>query len=198
DGHTGHFRLRNVECNTLVYSSTKHLGHYPSSDEAENQFFAFSFDGMEIVRIDYHLDKAKLMDTSKPLVVAEQRLDNPSSAEQSMSFAVSNTQEHTSSFEYTAGFSVTVGTSGKIALPFVAEGEISVEASTSHEWTWGTEIKTSIMHSATFNVTAPPKKSVKATAKVSTGTMDVPFTMHVKVKSTGFTTETQVLASRRL
>ena len=47
------------------------------------------------------------------------------------------TVSQTESWGNTVGASVTVGTTFKTGVPFVSEGEVSMEVSASYEHTWG-------------------------------------------------------------
>lgn len=72
----------------------------------------------------------------------------------------------------------------------VAEGKLTVEASTSNTWTWGKTTQYSTQYTATFPVKAGPHNSVRASSVVNQGMLDVPYTMCMSSKSTGVKVET--------
>jgi len=72
----------------------------------------------------------------------------------------------------------------------VAESKLTVEASTTHNWTWGKTTEYTTQYTATFPVKASPQKSVRASSVVNQGTLDVPFTMYLSSKSSGVKVQT--------
>lgn len=67
---------------------------------------------MRIDRIDYDLDVGKII-SSTPLLLASQTLTNNTNQEQEMSFSLNETTSHTSTFEYSTGFTLATGTEFK-------------------------------------------------------------------------------------
>ena len=53
-------------------------------------------------------------------------------------FVASKAVTETRSFQYTGGFSVKVGTTFEVGIPVIAQAGISLEVSTTHEFTTGT------------------------------------------------------------
>ena len=62
---------------------------------------------------------------------------NSSSQSQTTKYTVSRTIIETSSFQHTAGASVSIGTSFSTGVPFLAEGKIEVEVTASYEYSAG-------------------------------------------------------------
>ena len=79
--------------------------NHPSGEVFNDQYFSFLFEDMNIDKIDYDLKLGKIL-TSTPLMLANQTLTNESNQEQQMSFSLSQTVTHTSSFDYTLGFTI--------------------------------------------------------------------------------------------
>ena len=88
-------------------------------------------------------------------------------------------------FNYTLGFTITIGASGKAGVPFVAEDEVKVETSNSHTFTWGSETTESKVYETKFSVTAPPNSKMTASATVTRADIDVPFAIYSKSVATG-------------
>lgn len=76
---------------------------------------------MDIDRIEYDLKLGKII-ASTPLKLANQSLTNDTSQEQEMKFEINQSETHTSTFDYTAGFSLKVGATikGGFALRFLS------------------------------------------------------------------------------
>lgn len=77
-----------------------------------DQHFSYIFEDMNVDRIEYDLNLGKII-SSNPLVLANQTLTNKTDHEQEMSFQLNETATHTSTFEYSTGFTITIGMSFK-------------------------------------------------------------------------------------
>lgn len=98
-----------------MYSRTTkspYLWNHPYPSHYNDQYFTYLFEDMNIDRIDYDLDEGKIL-SSTPIVLANQTLVNDTDHEQEMSFSLSETVEHTSTFEYTFGFTIGLETKFK-------------------------------------------------------------------------------------
>lgn len=167
---------------------------------------------MVIERVEYDLKLGKIM-SSTPIMLANQTLVNDSDHEQEMSFAISETVTHTSSFNYTLGITIGVETKFKgesyntgislfdytddtyenliAGVPLVAEAEFTLSAELSNEFTWGREESFSHNYTASFPVKANPYTIVRAVSTVNQGTLEVPYTIHLKSKSSGAMAESK-------
>ncbi|KAH9475654.1 hypothetical protein JR316_0011211 [Psilocybe cubensis] len=153
------------------------------------QYFSFTFEHTEIDRVVYHVDQGKIVQ-STPVVLATQELKNDTSIVQKLEASVDTSTEETSSFQFSQGFSLTVGLEIKTGVPLVSEGSIKVDATSTSNFTWGSTTKKSKAYKATFPVTAPPHSTVVATSSVTQSTLDIPFTIYSKSKS-GVVVETE-------
>ena len=61
----------------------------------------------------------------------------------------------------------------------------------SHEWSWGEENSYSTSYTATFPVKASPHTVVRAQAVVNSGTLDVPYILHLRSKESGIPLTTE-------
>lgn len=163
------FRLRNYENNNKLSSRTEPeplLVNYPGDVSIlEDQYSFFDFEDMKIDRVEYEINQTKMLDTL-PKVIGRSTQRNDTDVNQTVEFDFSRTVTNTSTFDYKLGFNITVGASGNVGIPFIAEGEVKVEASNSHDFSWGTTKSESVTFSARFPATTPPHHKVIATATV--------------------------------
>jgi len=73
----------------------------------------------------------------------------------------SETFAQTENWGNNVGAEITVGTSFSTGVPFIAEGEISMEVSASYEHEWGRETYREITYSTEVNCRAPPRTRVE-------------------------------------
>ncbi|KAJ3485529.1 hypothetical protein NLI96_g4885 [Meripilus lineatus] len=187
------FRLITPSAGVAVFSRTKmepYLWNIAQGQVYSDQHFSYIFEDMNVDRIEYDLNLGKII-SSNPLVLANQTLTNKTDHEQEMSFQLNETATHTSTFEYSTGFTITIGMSFKAGIPLIAETEFTVEASSTNQWTWGEQTSFSKSYTATFPVKAGPHETVRAVSTVNKGELEVPFTMYLSSKSTGTKTETK-------
>ncbi|KAF9648921.1 hypothetical protein BDM02DRAFT_3128687 [Thelephora ganbajun] len=157
------------------------FGNYTENGFHPDQLFGFFWEDMKVDKIEYNLDAGKII-SSTPITLAEQVLTNNTASEQEMAFNVNKGVTNSSTFEYSTGFTVTVGMEFSVGIPFIADGKVKVETST-------TEYST--QYTATFPVKAGPGKSVRASSVANQGTLDVPYTIYMSSKSTGVKVETK-------
>ena len=146
--------------------------------------FSFLLDGMLIHRIEYHINRGNLL-SSPPEKFGGQTFTNNTDLNQISEISITETRTTTNTFEHTHGFGITVGTKGKIGIPFVAEGQISVEGSTTHSWAWGSEITETATFSARFPVETRPGQTVTAIATFVHSVLEVPWTIYTRHVYTG-------------
>jgi hypothetical protein len=73
-----------------------------------DQLFSFLWENMKVDKVEYNLDAGRII-SSTPIMLAEQVLTNNTDSEQEMSFSVNKGVTNSSTFEYSTGFTVTVG-----------------------------------------------------------------------------------------
>ena len=73
-----------------------------------DQLFGFIWEDMKVDKVEFNLDSGKII-SSTPITLAEQVLTNNSDTEQEMSFSVNKSVTNSSTFEYSTGFTVTIG-----------------------------------------------------------------------------------------
>jgi len=127
-----------------------------------------------MVNVSFTLDQGRILGSS-PEAVAEQTLTNSSSTTQSMSFEVTEKIEESSTFEQEVGVTLTIGASFEVGLPFVGNGEISTELTTSFACKYGVAQTFSTEVTASFQLVAPPHKKVICQAIVTKSKLEVPY-----------------------
>jgi len=190
--YAGNFRLITPSQGLTLFSRVSQdptFSNYTSSSFYSDQLFRFIWEDMKVDKVEFNLDAGKIL-ASTPITLAEQVLTNNSNSEQEMSFSVNKAITNTSTFEYSTGFTVTVGMEFSVGIPNIAESKFKVEASTTNTWTWGQTTSYTTSYTANFPVKAGPHQSVRATSVVNQGTLDVPYVMHMSSKSTGVKVET--------
>ena len=190
--YTNNFRLRNFHSDRVLFSRT-HLNpqvdNYSASEVHPDHYFSFLFEDMKVDKVEYHLDLGKIL-SSTPIVIANQTLFNKTDIEQEMAFELDVTETHSSTFEYTTGFTISMGFSFKAGVPLVAEGDFTVETSLSQEWTYGMTTEFGKSYGARLPVKAPPHTTIRAVSSVNRGDIEVPYTIHLSSKATGFKVQT--------
>ena len=84
------------------------FSNYTAKNFFADQLFGFIWEDMNVDKVDFNLDSGKILG-STPITLAEQVLTNGSNSDQEMSFSVNKSITNTSTFEYSAGFTVTLG-----------------------------------------------------------------------------------------
>ena len=82
--------------------------NYTEKNFYADQLFGFIWEDMKVDKVEFNLDSGKII-SSTPITLAEQVLTNNSDSEQEMSFSVNKSVTNSSTFEYSTGFTVTIG-----------------------------------------------------------------------------------------
>ena len=136
----------------------------------------------ELEDVVYDLESGKLMEYP-PEKVGEQHIDNKQgTVDQSTSFMVEETVTETSYFSHAAAVSISIGTQFSVGVPYVADGEISMDVSSSYEYSWGRERSVENKMAATYNCVAPAGKEVNCRALLYKTKIEVPYTQVWKQK----------------
>ncbi|KAL0572240.1 hypothetical protein V5O48_009722 [Marasmius crinis-equi] len=190
------FRLYPPSTNRAIVSrlhTQPEVFNHPKDDVHSDHHWSYMFDfeDMQIDKVEYALDEGRII-RQVPVILADKVLPNKTSATQTLTLEVNERVMHTSEFRYEFGINFKVGVQFKAGIPFVGEkGDLSFGLSSSSKWTWGKSDSTEKAWRVTFTVVAPPGKTVYATAVVSHGELEVPYTIFVSSKSTGVKTETK-------
>eukprot|EP01084_Bolivina_argentea_P310247 536815_1 len=135
----------------------------------------------KILRIDFDLDKVS-MSAKEPHTIVTQPTTNDTDTEQDGgTFNVGEDDSETSTFTYTGGFEIEVGTEFSAGVPFVSNAKVKVGVKTSHSWSNGTQNTITKKWNVSFNTgKCPPHKTIIAKAVVWKQTVDVPYTMIIQ------------------
>jgi len=172
--------LYNIRILSGIYSNTSYLGIEGDKGYARLLFVddtssRLSLD-VPLMSVTFKLDEGKIL-SSTPEVLAQQTLPNTTSVDQSMSFSLTTSVTEKSTFEKSAGVSLSVGTEFECGLPFVANGKISVELTASASFTWGQSKTISTEIQATFPAVVPPNKQIVCKAVLTKSTIEVPYVL---------------------
>ena len=112
--HAGTFRINCPSTSMVLYSRTHDdpmFWNHPAGGVYNDQYWTFDFShsGLVVKSVDYDIDEGSITELS-PITLADQTLTNNSDTEQEMSFSFSQAVTHTSTFDYSLGFQITVGT----------------------------------------------------------------------------------------
>lgn len=133
-------------------------------------------DFVEIAKIVYDLDNAKITAHSEPEIY-RQTVHNNTGTPQTSTISGDSSVSETSGWSDTLGVKVGVSTTFTCEVPFIFEGKVSVSAEVSNEFTWnGSTTKTKSWGFST-PVTVPAHKICICLVHVSKDTIVVPYTM---------------------
>lgn len=189
-----HFRLRNFSSDMVIVSRTHvepHLTNYSGTAKShDDHYFSFVFEDTEIVRIKYNDEEGRIL-SSTPEVLNTVKRNNNTPSPNTVKVTFSETQTITSNFEYAAGFKATVEASGEVGIPFVAEGKVRVELSTSHDFKWGSSVGETKTFETEFSAIVEPYSSIVATYRATKSNITMPFTVYSKSVETGYEVATE-------
>ncbi|KAF2124569.1 hemolytic lectin LSLb [Dothidotthia symphoricarpi CBS 119687] len=188
-----YFRIKAPSTNTVVFSrdADPQLSSHPADGTvSDDQYFTFMMEDMVLDSMVFHETGGVIGGTS-PSSLGKQTLPNRSSTPQTITATFTEQEDREYSFEHTTGMSLTVGTELSVGVPGIAEGKISMSATHSEEFKWGSTTKTGKGTAYNFAVTAPPWTCVTAYATMNKSKMSVPYTMTLKSKSTGYKVVTE-------
>ncbi|KAK0216771.1 hypothetical protein EDD85DRAFT_916676 [Armillaria nabsnona] len=188
------FRIVCPATETVIFSRTPmhpQVGVNPCTEVHPYQYFTFELEEMVVKSIDYDivLEVGKMVKNETPRSLANQTLTNNSDHEQEMSFQFSESVTHSSTFEYTGGFAISAGMDFSAGIPVFDGVKITISASQSNNWKFGSQDTFSQTYAVHFPVKAGPHQTINGVSTVQEGTLVVPFTMHLVSKSAGIEVE---------
>jgi hypothetical protein len=211
-GFKGMTRIVVPYSNTVLRlpKDTTTLVNQPFSESARpegDQFFIFEYKDLEVQRIVYDFDSARVVSSRNSELAAAQYFTNLSPFNQTQTYSISATNTRTSTFEYTHGLSISGGIKASvgskchslfphdnfapadIALARIP-GVVGAKAEFSSDLTISGTLKngqTDVYETThTFNkpVTTAPNHISAATTIITIGELEVPYTMYLVSKST--------------
>lgn len=121
-------------------------------------------------------DLNELHKSVTPYVLASQNLTNDSSVEQMMEFKVSQTVETSKVFEWSRSFQIGTDTSFGAKIPLIGNSNTTIRVQTKFTKGGSKSSKDSQTFEATFPIKCPPNTTIRATASIQKGRVDVPYT----------------------
>ena len=137
------------------------------------------YENDDISEVKFFIDQGKIAET-KPLTLATMVNTNCSDVEQEMKFEYEESVSNTSTFEHQAGVCITVGMEFSTGVPFITEGKISTEISTSYSHTWGTSTTTNKTGVPASTLKAAPHTKVTCKFRASKSILNVPYVIKLK------------------
>ncbi|PVF92419.1 hemolytic lectin LSLb [Serendipita vermifera] len=183
------FRLRNLASDTVLFSRTDfqpEVGNCPANMLFDDHYFTFLFEDMKVNKVVFLVEEGRIVSSTLKMI-SEQTFTNVTDVTQNADLHIHEQVDHAHNFEYASGFPATNAT---VHLPYVAQGKISVDTSTSHPVEWGKPISISKTYSTKYYITALPRKTVRVLTKVTVCQIEVPFRIHLESSATGFVVET--------
>jgi Clostridium epsilon toxin ETX/Bacillus mosquitocidal toxin MTX2 len=176
--YTGHFRLLCPATQMVIVSRTSQkpeVDGFHASQKYEDQYFQLLFEDMSLEHLEYHLHDGKITST-QPYEICRATLNNNSSEAQTLTFTTTNQKTETHTFEYSAGFKITVGVTFNWGVPAVSGGSLSATVEQNNDLKWGTTTTTQSSWGIDRQVKVGPHSKMLAIAKTTQATLDVPFT----------------------
>lgn len=146
----------------------------PSDSRADNQYFSFVLEDLEFTGIDYELKHNNLV-AATPIFLSSQTVTNHSSDAQKQTVTLTYRVEESRHWDNELGFMLGVESKGKIGIPLVLEGELTVKAEVYYNHSWGKSETTSKEASSSVEINVGPKKSYKGTASAIEAKLNVSY-----------------------
>ncbi len=137
-----------------------------------------------ILEFYWNVDQAKILGTA-PEIIQVQSYDNrKSTSSLDAEFSFTKEVTNSSSFSHEHGFEIAAELkySVKAGVPALAETEtsVSLNTSTSHNWSFGEENSTTQAYTHKSAVKVPPGGNIQRIASVTKGNLDVPYRAKIR------------------
>lgn len=157
-------------------------------DPEEDEYFNFLWGDLTVDGVEFKVEDGKVV-SLKTIALAEGVLTNIESSAQTMPFSVNSGVTDSSTFGYSDGFPITLGTVFNSGIPSVGSDGLYIMASTN-AWTWAETTEYNTKYASTVDISVDPGKSVGVSWVVNQAILDVPYIMHlssggVKVETEG-------------
>eukprot|EP01083_Nonionella_stella_P054908 144900_1 len=185
------FRLKSKSSNKCLYSGGGDSLSHKECNYQNDLKWKFEFEPYKIVDVEFDTHKADMLH-ERPMVVGSAMCNNQYGSGQSkVQLTVQKQLSQKSSFQFKTGFSITFGVKGKAGVPCVAEGEVSLSATGSVEFVWGSEQTSTQTYGAVFDVNAGPGEIVEGVATVNYAEIEMPYKITLETIGGGvqFTSE---------
>ncbi|KUI56236.1 Natterin-4 [Cytospora mali] len=199
--YDGYFRLRNYHSDTVLYSrrvpKREQIGNVPASQHSRtgDQYFRFLYRDMEVVNIEFHRERGKVIDVGDEILGSKTQSNN-SDLEQTLAIKFTRTEKTQHSFVFKAGLGLKMGAKFSSGVPSIVDGQVSTEFSASLEFTFGTTLEDTRQTEVSAPVRTPARHRAVVKTVARRSKMEVPYTMTLKAKGFNATaTSTGVFTS---
>ena len=139
------------------------------------QIYNTMYGDVNLVAMNFNMDKAKITQDGKPKVIAEQNLVNNSDIEQEAQFSFTVTEGKTISVSNQIAFKYGVKVGFKAGFFNFGKSEYEVSFEFSHNHTFSESINTGITKNYTFRLKVPPHMKYNAKGMVHECEMEIPY-----------------------
>ncbi|KAH9478015.1 hypothetical protein JR316_0010250 [Psilocybe cubensis] len=153
-------------------------------DIHDYQYFSFVFEDTDIERVEYHVDQGKILN-STPIMIATQWLARGKDV------TISASTQETSTFQFAQGFPIPLGAAIVAATPVVEDGKISLDTSSTSNFTWCSTTTTSKAYTVDIPMDTHLDSDSQAFMSVTQSHLDIPITVYSKSKETGVVVKTE-------
>jgi hypothetical protein len=146
-------------------------------DAHQWQFIDYDLRKLDFQRIEYDTKKGKITDPT-PVVVGRGSATNNGSTTNKFTAKLNIDQTKTSNFSRTDGVELTIGRTFTAGIPEVASVSGSIQVSTNHSNTYGTEQSFTQSFGADYEVDVAPGKTEVVEAIATQAELSVPYVMY--------------------
>jgi hypothetical protein len=138
---------------------------------------------MRFHRIAYQLDASRILNAKREMI-GQHMVCNTTDSPQQTVLHFQKTVMCTARFKHSTGFTITASTAFSTSAPFVAMGEITLEAAANCQHTDGDEeMNEALEIDVMLPVVAPPRSVDIGTAQMTVSDLDVPYTKTMRTVS---------------
>ncbi|KAF8663989.1 hypothetical protein AX16_000840 [Volvariella volvacea WC 439] len=185
------FRLITLSNNLALFSrsqSSPNFGAIKADQRSDDQYFTFDWEDLETISLGYDFGQAKIV-FSESITLDQQTLVNDTSEPKQMQYVLNKLVTHTSNFEYSRGLLLWTGFTVTGGIPSVTDsGGFQIDRSSGLMWRVGPSDSFSKPYTQSISIRVSPQYPVRFIARVTKGTVEVPYTILLKSKSTGAVT----------
>ena len=181
------FKLVNLESKRVIVSNSDgRYTTYPNIGSSDDKYWKWNIENYNVIGVSFDLNNGNIL-SDAPLVAGGGICNNGDGGSESQTVQIESsiTVTETSSFSYTAGFSLSIGTTFETGIPFVAAGQVSTTLTVSHELSFGSEFSTERTFTAILPVTCASGEIIEVECVVFQAQLNVPYTLYLRADKSG-------------
>jgi len=151
----------------------------------DDQWFTFEMEPLRFVRIEYDQEHPEIITTGLRHFPPQEATNHGDTEPTSQEMTISEETEQQSTFTAELGLSITASTEFSCGVPLLAEGKVSISATVSTNFAWGTTNITRQKWEAKVTLKCPPKSSLRCTATLQETRLRMPFVSYWKPEKGG-------------